>query len=135
MTARSRFLRRTWKRFSKLGRGRKKKQKWNSPKGRHSKTREKRGGYPVSVSIGYKGNNEKRNKIAGKSPALVHNIRELENVKDEKAIILGKIGKKKKMEIAKKAKEMKINIQNLNVKKFLKRTEKKAENKTMEEKK
>ncbi len=60
----AKFLRRTWTRHSKLGRGRKKKQKWNSPKGRHSKTREKRRGYPVSVSIGYKGDTKKRNRIA-----------------------------------------------------------------------
>jgi len=78
--------------------------------------REKRKGYPKIVSIGYK------NPI-NKKPILVKNISELEKVKDN-AVIIGNIGKKKKIEIAKKAKEMKISVQNLNVKEFLKNFEK-----------
>jgi len=35
------FLRRTWSRYSKLGRKRKKKQKWRKPTGRDNKMREK----------------------------------------------------------------------------------------------
>ena len=48
------FLRRTWSRYSKLGKQRKKKQIWKAPKGRDNKMREKRKGYPAVVSIGYK---------------------------------------------------------------------------------
>lgn len=110
------FLRRTWKRYSKLGRKRKKKQTWRSPKGRHSKTREKRKGYPKIVSIGYKENEKIR-----KKPKVVRNIRELEKAQKDETIIIGNIGKKKKIEIVKRAKEIRIKISNLNIEKFLKK--------------
>ena len=110
------FLRRTWNRYSKLGRKRKNKQKWRRPTGRDNKMRKKRKGYPKVVSIGYKNSPKEK-------PILVKNVLELEKVKNEK-VIIGKVGKKKRIEIAKKAKEMKISIQNLNVEKFLKQFEK-----------
>jgi len=110
------FLRRTSDRFSKLGRKRKKKQKWRKPTGRDNKMREKRKGYPKTVNIGYK------NPVKEK-PILVKNISELEKVKDKK-IIIGKVGKKKKIEIAKKAKEMNLQISNLSIDKFLKNQDK-----------
>tara|TARA_Y100000310_G_scaffold167546_2_gene167367 strand:+ start:9695 stop:10063 length:369 start_codon:yes stop_codon:yes gene_type:complete len=110
------FLRRVWSRYSKLGKNRKKKQKWRKPTGRDNKMREQRKGYPKTVSIGYKNPVKKK-------PVLVKNISELEKLKDRE-IIIGSVGKKKKIEIAKKAKEMKISIQNLNVEKFLKNLEK-----------
>ena len=111
------FLRRTGERYSKLGKGRKKKQKWRRPTGRDNKMREKRRGYPAVVQIGYK-------KEERKSALIIKNVQELENVKKENIVIVGKVGKKKKIEIAKKAKEMKIEFQNLNVKKLLKEVEK-----------
>lgn len=113
------FLRRTWKRYSKLGKGKKKKQIWRSPKGRHSKTREKRKGYPKPVSIGYKKDKKLRDKINGKIPVIIHNIKELEKIKNEEIAIIGKVGKRKKIEIVKKAEEKKIPVHNINVKKFL----------------
>jgi len=109
------FLRRTWSRYSKLGRGRKKLQKWRRPTGRDNKMREKRKGYPARVSVGYK-------TIRTEKPIVVMNISELESVKDKK-IIIGKIGKKKRLEIANKAKKMKLQIMNLNVEKLLKNSE------------
>ena len=112
------FLRRTSNRFVKLGR--KKKQKWNKPKGRDNKMREKRTGYPKVVSIGYKKQQDKTREF----PIIVRNFNDLETV-GKNSIILGHIGKKNKLEIAKKAKEKKIEIQNLNVNKFLKKMEKK----------
>ena len=112
------FLRRTSNRYLKLGIKRKKKQIWRRPTGRDNKMREKRRGYPKIVSIGYKKSEKEKQK-----PILVNNISDLEKVKSKK-VIIGKVGRKKKIEIAKKAKEMKISIQNLNVKKFLKEAEK-----------
>lgn len=111
------FLRRTWSRYSKLGRKRKKKQKWRKPTGRDNKMREKTKGHPKIVSIGYK----KSVKINKKKQILVRNIQDLEKVKKNQIVIIGHIGKKKKIEIAKKAKEMKTPIQNLNTEKFLKK--------------
>ena len=49
--------------------------------------------------------------------------------------ILGKIGKKRKTEIVKKAKEMKIEIYKMNIPKFLRLNEEKKEKKPAEEKK
>ena len=57
------FLRRIWKRYSKLGRKRKKEQKWRRPKGRDNKMREKRRGYPITVRIGYRGEKKERGKV------------------------------------------------------------------------
>lgn len=118
------FLRGDWKRSSKLGKKRKKKQIWRSPKGRHNKMREKRKNYPAIVSIGYRTNNQDRGKIKGEYPEIVRNLKDLEKINGNKIAIMGNIGKKKKIEIVKKAKELKVNFINLNVKKFLKKTEK-----------
>jgi len=114
------FLRRISGRYPKLGKGRRKKQIWRKPKGRDNKMREKRRGYPVVVSIGYrKSKNEKQKTV------IVRNVKKLEGVGKDNKIIIGKVGKKKRMEIAKKAKEMKIHVQNLNIEKFLKKPDKK----------
>jgi len=115
------FLRRTWSRYSKLGKGRKKKQVWRKPKGRDNKMREKRKGYPAVVSIGYKKDTKSQGKIKERQPIIVKNLKELENAQKNQIAIIGKIGKKKKIEIAKIAKEKKIQIYNLNVEKFLKK--------------
>lgn len=118
MTAK--FLRRTWNKYSKLGLRRKKKQVWRRPHGRDNKMREKRGGYPPVVSIGYKGQKDSRGKIDNKKAVIVNNMKEFSKLKTGEIAIIGKIGKKKKLEIAKKAEEAGIQIYNLNINKFLK---------------
>jgi len=110
------FLRRDSSRYSKLGKRRKKKLKWRKPRGRDNKMREKRKGYPKVVSIGYK-----KDKKLQKSAIIVKNVKDLEAVKKNNIIIVGKVGKKKKIEIAKKAKEKGIEFANLDIKKFLDR--------------
>jgi len=107
------FLRRQGKLLSKLGKGRKKKQKWRRPTGRDNKMREKRKGRPAVVSLGYKKETESRGKIKGKVPVIVKNLNDLEKVGKNQIIIIGKVGKKKRMEIEKMAKEKKIEILNL----------------------
>src|SRR4030042_6668044 len=92
------FIRRNWTKFSRLGKKRKKKQVWRRAKGRHSKTREKRKGYPIKVMIGFKQPKKTR-------PIFVNNMKELEKVKKGEIAIVGKVGMKKKIEIIKKAKE------------------------------
>jgi len=114
------FLRRTSNRYSKLGKGRKKKQVWRRPTGRDNKMRERRKGYPARVEVGYK--TEKKNQ---KKFIVINNVSELEKIKKDVQIIIGNVGKKKKIEIGKIAKEKKIKIQNLNVGKFLKEIDKK----------
>lgn len=118
------FLRRSWDRYSKLGKGRKKKQKWRKPTGRDNKMREKRRGYPKVVSIGYRTEKKSRGQIENKKPIMIMNVKELEKIGKNEIAIIGNVGKKKKIEIAKKAKEMKVNVYNLNAEKFLKMIEK-----------
>jgi len=118
----AKFLKRTWNRYSKLGKRRKKKQVWRRPKGRDNKMREKRKGYPIVVDVGYKKKMSER-----KNVRVVRNIGDLEKTEKNEMIIIGNIGKKKKIEIAKKAIKMKIPIQNINIKKFLKKSEKQKE--------
>ncbi len=126
----AKFLRRTWNRYRKLGRGRKKKQVWRKPKGRDNKMREKRKGYPRIVSVGYKKTKSERKNIR-----IVKNSEDLEKIKKNEILVMGNVGKKKRIEIAKKAKKMKIPIQNLNIEKFLKKFEKPEKSKKEEEKK
>lgn len=127
--ARKKFLRRVWMRYSKLGRGKKKKQKWRRPRGRDNKMREKQRGYPRTVSIGYGNKKSLRGNIKGLNPIKIQNITELEQLKENDIVILGKVGMKKKIEIAKKAKDKKIKIINLNIKKVLKSKGNKNESK------
>ncbi len=121
------FIRRNWTKASRLGKGRKKKQVWRAPKGRHSKTRKKRKGYPIKVMVGFK-------QTAKKKLAMINNVGDLEKMKKDEIVIIGKVGKKKKVEIIKRAKEKGIQIQNLNINKILKKIKKK-EAKTQEKKK
>lgn len=114
------FIRRSWYRYSKIGKRKKKKQVWRSPKGRDNNMREKRRGYSPVVSIGYKTNRKEIGKIRGKKPVLVLNLKELERVKKDEIVILGGVGKKKKIEIIKKAKEKGIEMANVNINKFMK---------------
>ena len=117
------FLRRTWSRYAKLGKGRKKKQVWRRPTGRHNKMREKRKGSAAVVSIGYRSNRKLRERKIIK----INNVKDLEKTKKNEVAIISGIGKRKKIEIAKKAKEMKIEIYNMNPEKFLKLNTKKKE--------
>jgi len=121
------FLRRDWKRYPKLGKGSKKKQKWRRPKGRDNKMREKRRGYPAVVSVGYKKGKEIREKIEGKNPITVKNLKDIEKIDKNNAIIIGKVGKKKRLQLLKRAKEKNIEVVNLNVDKLIKKLEKKNE--------
>ena len=114
------FLRRTWSRYSKLGKGRKKKQVWRKPTGRHNKMREQTKGSAAIVSIGYRSAKRLRDKLMDKKPVKIRNLKELEKIKENEIAIIGSVGKRKKIEIAKKAKEMKIEIYNMNPEKFLK---------------
>ena len=119
MPGKPNFLRRTWRRYVKLGKGVKKNQKWRRPTGRDNKMREKRKGKPAVVSIGYKSDKKEIKEIV-----LVNTLKELEKVGNG-PVVIGSIGKKKKIEFAKMAKEKGIKISNLNITKFLKKVEKK----------
>ena len=131
------FLRRDSSRFSKFGKKRKKMQKWRNPNGRDNKMREQRRGYPKVISVGYKKDKTLRGTLDEKNPVMILNIKDLENLKKNEIAVIGKVGKKKKIEIANFAKEKKIEIYNMNADKFLKENVKvkKVEEKKVEEKK
>jgi len=107
------FVRADSCRYSKLGKKRKKLQKWRKPKGRDNKAREKRKGYQRSPTVGYKKPHSESGKIGNKIPLNVSNLKDLKDVSKENIIIINKIGAKKKMEIIKMAEESKIKILNL----------------------
>lgn len=107
------FIRRDSKRYSRIGKNRKKLQKWRKPKGRDNKMREKRAGYPVNVSVGYKSSKKTKGKINDLTPCRVYNLNDLEKAGNDSIVIIGKIGAKKKAEIIKKAVEMKLKIGNM----------------------
>ena len=107
------FIRRDFKRFSKIGKNRKKLQKWRKPKGMDNKMREKRFGYPKCPGVGYKSSRKDSGKIDGLVPIRVLNVKGLEKVGKENLVIVGKVGAKKKMEIIKKATKKKLRILNL----------------------
>jgi len=107
------FIRSDYMRFSKLGKKRKSLQKWRKPKGRDNKIREKRFGYPTSPSVGHKSSKKEYGKIEGKMPVIVRNLKDMKNLDSNNVLILGKIGSKKKIDIIKKAIEMKLKIVNM----------------------
>ncbi|MDA3836072.1 MAG: hypothetical protein PF542_00460 [Nanoarchaeota archaeon] len=111
------FLRRDCARYSKFGNGRGKKAKWRKPTGRDNKMREKRKGYQAVVSIGF----GTKTKVA---PISIYNIVELEKATKDNVLILGKIGKRKQLEVVKKAKDLGLTFKNLNVESFLKKSKK-----------
>tara|TARA_Y100000310_G_C20315895_1_gene638422 strand:+ start:340 stop:693 length:354 start_codon:yes stop_codon:yes gene_type:complete len=112
------FIRRDTKRYAKLGKNKKSKQKWRKPKGRDNKMRLKRFSYPDNPTVGHKSSKQVKGKIEGKTPILVKNFKDLASAGKESIIILsGRLGAKKKIEIIKKAEESKLKIINLGGKK------------------
>jgi large subunit ribosomal protein L32e len=103
------FMRRDTKRYSKLGKNRKKLQKWRRPKGRDNKMRLKRRGYPACPSVGYRSPKKNRAVI----PIQIHNVKQLEALKKNESIIIARVGAKKKIDIIKKSREMNLKILNL----------------------
>ena len=126
--AKLKFLRRNTGDYSRLGRNRKKLQKWRHPRGRDNKMRLREKSKGRTVEVGYKQDLTTRGKIDGKEVIMIRNTKDLEKAKG-KTILLAKVGKKNKIEIAKKAKEMNLKIKNLDVEKFLKENVKSAEEK------
>jgi large subunit ribosomal protein L32e len=106
------FFRQTWHKMIKLGKTVKKKRKWRNAYGRHSKVRLNKRNHPMKPTIGWGSSNEMRNLIEGMKFIRVENVKQLNNVPKGFSILIGSIGKKKKIEILNKAKEMKIEVLN-----------------------
>ncbi|MEM0333248.1 MAG: eL32 family ribosomal protein, partial [Candidatus Aenigmatarchaeota archaeon] len=72
-------------------------------------------GKPEIVEIGYGSPREVKGLLGnGKRPVLIHNIEELEKIDREReiAVIASTVGKRKREQIIKKAKELNIEIYN-----------------------
>ena len=110
------FLRRIYYRYHKLGKKKGKNRTWRKPKGRDNKMREKRRGHMVVVSIGYRSPNSQK-----KEMFILQNTGDFSKIQKGMVVILGKVGKKKKIEIAKIANEKGIQFENFNTKKFIKK--------------
>ncbi len=123
------FLRKDSFKKSKLGKRRKKKQKWRRPRGRHSKLREKRTGHMIQPSIGWRSPRKVRGFVQEFRPRVIYNPGELENFSKDEIAVLGKVGQKKKIEIVEKAMEKNIKILNVNTKKFIEKIKAEREEK------
>lgn len=105
------FLRRGTKKLSKLGKKRKKKQKWRRARGRHNKIRQKEKGYARAPEIGYGASKEIRGTIEGLKPLLIKNLNDVDKANEKNIIIISRtIGKKKRQELLKKIEERKLKI-------------------------
>ena len=121
------FQRTKFRAYAKLGKRQKNKQKYRKATGRHNKTREKIKSRPRRVEIGYKTNKIGRGLIEGKYPAVIMNVNGLLALEKNQIGIIGRVGNKKRLEIANVAEEKGIKILNLNTKNFIKRNEKRKE--------
>lgn len=106
------FLRTDWHKKIRLGKGVKKNQKWHGAKGRQNKLRLGRKGRMQRPKIGWGAEVKTKNFIAGVNAIRVENVRDVEAVKKDFGIVIGKVGAKKRKEIVAKANEMKIKILN-----------------------
>ena len=107
------FIRQDSFRYSKIGKNRRKLQKWRRPKGGDSKMRLQRKSYPVSPAVGYKSPRKERGKINSLTPSLVYNVKDIKKLGKNAIVILARVGAKKKIEIIKQAQESKIKILNV----------------------
>ncbi|MGB9708339.1 MAG: eL32 family ribosomal protein [Candidatus Pacearchaeota archaeon] len=123
------FLRKDSFKKSKLGKRRKKKQKWRRPRGRHSKLREKRTGHMIQPSIGWGSPRDIKGLVRELKPKLIYNLQDLENVKGDEIGVIGKIGKRKKIEIIEKASVKNIKLLNVNVPRFIEKIKAEREEK------
>jgi len=107
------FKRQESVRHLKLGKRKKSLRVWRRPKGRDSKMRLKRKGYPSSPTVGNKTPRKKSGKIDNLVPRLVHNVKEAKALPENTIAIIAKIGAKKKLELIKLLNERKIRILNV----------------------
>ncbi len=113
------FLRKDWRKYSKLGLRRKNKQKYKKAKGMDNKMRLNMKGNLRNISIGFRTKKEGRNLIDGLTIKNIFNLKDLKNIKKNELGIIMHIGKKKRMEIAEYALINKIKLKNLDPEKYL----------------
>ncbi len=112
-----RFVRSNTMRFLRLGKNRRKLLKWRRARGKSNKMRLGRAGHPSVPKVGFKTPSKEAGKVDGLFPKLVHNVKELESIGKNEIAIIARVGARKKLEMIKKADELKIKILNMGGKK------------------
>ena len=108
------FLRADTFRHLRLGKKRRKLQKWRRPRGHHNKLRLKRFSHPVQPGVGFGSPKSEAGKIKGLLPVRVHNLAEIEKLSPKRHIaILARVGARKKLTLLKRAQELQIKISNV----------------------
>jgi len=110
---RPKFLRVDTNRFSRIGKNRRKLQKWRRARGKSNKLRLGRAGYSQVPKVGFRTARKDSGKVKGLVPKLVHNLNELIALTKDEGAIIARVGARNKLEIIKKADELKIKILNL----------------------
>lgn len=114
----TRFVRPDTHLFSRIGKGRKKLQKWRRPRGKQNKTRLNRFGYLVQPVIGFGSPRTEVGKIKGLIPMQINEQKDLKMMtKNHIAILARRIGAKKKMEMIKELNDKEFKIFNVGGKK------------------
>lgn len=106
------FLRRDWYKKIKFGKGLRKNQKYRSPKGIQNKSRLCRKGYSKKAKIGYSENKLLRGKVNKMDVTVVSNEKDLENIKSGNAILISRVGKKKRNLLLDKARQNDLIVTN-----------------------
>lgn len=87
---------------------------WRKPRGRDSKMRKKKGGWPKLVEVGYRSPKKVRGlHPSGFEEVLVNNVKDLEKISPQQAIRIGHtVGLRKRIMIIEKAKELSLKLLN-----------------------
>lgn len=119
MVSKPKFRRTDGHNYSKLGVRRKKKQVYRKPRGIDNKIKLNMKGHVRKVKIGFRNAKAGRDLVKGKEVVMIFNINDLSKIKKGMIGVVGKIGDKKKKEIAEKVLKDDVRLLNLDAKKFL----------------
>ena len=117
------FVRAGKHRYSKLGLRRKNKQSYRKSKGRDNKIRLNKAGRMTRVKVGFRSKKSERDLVKGLKRIMINNIDDLKLIKDGMVGVIARIGKRKKLEIARYAHEKKVKLKNIDIEKFIKDVE------------
>ena len=106
------FNRQGWDRYLRLGKTVKKRRHWRRVVGGDSKIRLRERGRAARPTIGWGSEKEIRGKVNGMNVVRVENMTQLNEIKKGNAIVIGSIGKKKRMQLIEEANKKGLKIIN-----------------------